>query len=144
MYKLSFPDVLQDKVVSTFFRPFQNPVNGYVSHLQSKLFNSFMGRIAALFSLLDVSSWLHDESAVSTSLEIAACDQQRILISNTRKAFTWTYNSQHALSAFLEYLDVQWAKIVLQWDPSQGGTLQSRCGTVVQSSCAGKSRLIDR
>ena len=84
------------------------------------------------------------EKQVHMELGISACDQQRILISNTKEAFTWTYNGQHALTAFLEYLDVQWLKMIAEWDPSNGGTLQSRCGTIVQSSCAGKSRLIDR
>lgn len=80
---------------------------------------------------------------ISAGLERSTCDQQRILISNTKKAFRWTYNGQHALAAFFEYLDVQWAKMIEHWDPAQG-SLQSRCGTIVQSSCAGKSRLIDR
>ena len=84
------------------------------------------------------------ENHVSTESEIPGCDQQRILIASTKEAFRWAYNGQHALTAFLEYLDVQWLKMIDEWDPSNGGTLQSRCGTIVQSSCAGKSRLIDR
>ena len=97
--------------------------------------------LSALLATIDKTQ---TGTAISTGIKISACDQQRILISNTKKAFLWTYNGEHALAAFLEYLDVQWAKMIQQWDPSQGGTLQSRCGTIVQSSCAGKSRLIDR
>ena len=81
---------------------------------------------------------------ISVGSETSTCDQQRVLISKTKEAFAWTYNGQHALTAFLEYLDVQWLKMIEEWDPSNGGTLQSRCGTIVQSSCAGKSRLMDR
>jgi hypothetical protein len=83
------------------------------------------------------------ENQISIAAEVPVCDQQRILISNTKEAFKWTYSSQHALTAFLEYLDIQWLKMIDQWDPSNGGTLQSRCGTIIQSSCAGKSRLIN-
>jgi hypothetical protein len=78
-----------------------------------------------------------------TDSESFANDMQRILVENTEKAFTWHYNGEHARAAFLEYLDVQWLKMKAEWDPKQG-TLQSRCGTIIQSSCAGKSRLVAR
>lgn len=78
-----------------------------------------------------------------SDLEAFANDMQRILVENTERAFTWSYKGEHARSAFLEYLDVQWLKMKAEWDPNQG-TLQSRCSTIIQSSCAGKSRLVDR
>ena len=81
--------------------------------------------------------------ANSSRSEIPAYDQRRILVTNTEKAFTWHYNGEHARTAFLEYLDIQWLKMLEEWHPLQG-TLQSRCGTIIQSSCAGKSRLVDR
>lgn len=54
-------------------------------------------------------------------------------------AFDWPYKGQ-ALDAFIEYLDIQW--VLMQKRTIQGVSLQSRCGTIVQSSCAGKSRLM--
>src|SRR5438477_7461746 len=78
-----------------------------------------------------------------TGSEAFANDMQRILVENTEMAFTWRYEGDHARAAFLEYLGVQWLQMKAEWDPNQG-TLQSRCGTIIQSSCAGKSRLVDR
>lgn len=66
--------------------------------------------------------------------------QPRILISSA-DAFAWPYNGQQALLAFIEYLDVQWVNMREHYCKSRG-TLQSRCGTITQSSCAGKSRLV--
>ena len=66
--------------------------------------------------------------------------QPRILISSA-DAFDWPYDGQQALLAFIEYLDVQWVNMREHYSPSKG-TLQSRCGTITQSSCAGKSRLV--
>jgi hypothetical protein len=67
----------------------------------------------------------------------------RILVENTERAFSWHYNGEHALTAFRDYLDVQWLKMREEC-PGDRGTRQSRCGTIIQSSCAGKSRLADR
>lgn len=106
-----------------------------------------MGKSDCLSYLMDAFAAVDNApigNPASTESEVPVCDQQRILVSNTKKAFTWTYNGEHALTAFLEYLDVQWLKMIDEWDPSNGGTLQSRCGSIIQSSCAGKSRLIDR
>lgn len=66
--------------------------------------------------------------------------QPRILITSA-DAFDWPYDGQQSLLAFIEYLDVQWVNMREHYDHSKG-TLQSRCGTITQSSCAGKSRLV--
>jgi hypothetical protein len=63
----------------------------------------------------------------------------RVRGAHPEKAFHWPYKGQ-ALDAFIEYLDIQW--ILMQKRSRQGESLQSRCGTIVQSSCAGKSRLV--
>jgi hypothetical protein len=63
----------------------------------------------------------------------------RVRGAHPEKAFYWPYKGQ-ALDAFIEYLDIQW--ILMQKRSRQGESLQSRCGTIVQSSCAGKSRLV--
>lgn len=66
--------------------------------------------------------------------------QTRILISSV-DAFDWPYDGQQALAAFIEYLDVQWVNMREHYNDSKG-TLQSRCGTIIQSSYTGKSRLV--
>lgn len=66
--------------------------------------------------------------------------QTRILISSV-DAFDWPYDGQQALLAFIEYLDVQWVNMREHYNDSKG-TLQSRCGTIIQSSYTGKSRLV--
>lgn len=70
-------------------------------------------------------------------------DHQRVLVLYTREAFSSPYEPTHAMTAFLEYLDVQWLSMIKAWVPNEG-TRQSRGGTIVQSSCAGKSRLVER
>lgn len=69
-------------------------------------------------------------------------DNLRVRGPHSDKAFSWPYDGAHALTAFIEYLDLQWIRILREQN-SVGISLQSRCGTVVQSSCAGKSRLVE-
>ena len=85
----------------------------------------------------------HKSRPTSRDVVVSEYDNQRILVLNSREAFSSPYESTHAMTAFLEYLDVQWLKMIEDWKP-QRGTLHSRCGTIVQSSCAGKSRLVER
>lgn len=68
--------------------------------------------------------------------------QTRILITS-EDAFDCPYYPQQALAAFIEYLDVQWVNMRQHHSDSTGGTCQSRCGTITQSSCTGKSRLMN-
>jgi hypothetical protein len=93
-------------------------------------------------SLDQIDSSAPEEMLIET--DTFAPSEHRILVNHTERAFAWDYRGEHALPAFLEYLDVQWLTMIELWDPSHGGTLLSRCGTIVQSSCAGKSRLVDR
>ena len=96
-----------------------------------------------LLSVLTSAESMPTNTEGCNDSEVFANDMQRILVENTQRAFTWSYKGEHAREAFLEYLDVQWLKIKHEWDPNHG-TLQSRCGTIIQSSCSGKSRLVDR
>ena len=79
----------------------------------------------------------------STDHVVFEYDHQRVLVLYTREAFSSPYEFTHTMTAFLEYLDVQWLKMIEDWEPKEG-TRQSRGGTIVQSSCAGKSRLVER
>jgi hypothetical protein len=68
--------------------------------------------------------------------------EQRDLLTAWEVAFREPYKGG-ALNSFLNALDIQWSKMVEHWDEILG-TSQSRCMTIVQSSCAGKSRLVHR
>ena len=81
-----------------------------------------------------------ERDARATSRQNSDDPQSRILISSV-DALDWPYDGQQALLAFIEYLDVQWVNMREHYNDSKG-TLQSRCGTITQSSCAGKSRLV--
>jgi hypothetical protein len=63
-----------------------------------------------------------------------------VLLSKFESAFECDYHGENALKAFLEYLDRRWLTLVSVAD----GTTRadSYCGTIVQSSCSGKSRLV--
>lgn len=71
----------------------------------------------------------------------------RILV-NCREAFDWPYEDKQALRAFEEYLDIQWLEMCRLYDPmrsgTQFGTRLSRCCSIIQSSCTGKSRLMQQ
>lgn len=61
-----------------------------------------------------------------------------------KKAFNWPYLDTHTLEAFEEYLDVQWLEMCKLYQPTKDkftGTKLSRVGSIIQSSCTGKSRL---
>lgn len=70
-------------------------------------------------------------------------DPQVRILATSEQAFDCQYDPQQALSAFIEYLDVQWVNMREHHCDSTGGTSQSRCGTITQSSCTGKSRLMN-
>jgi len=64
-----------------------------------------------------------------------------ILLSNFESAFEFEYSGENGLKAFIEYLDRRWLTLV---SVSDGTTrADSYCGTIVQSSCSGKSRLVE-
>jgi hypothetical protein len=65
--------------------------------------------------------------------------ERQELLSGFDKAFDVPYR-RHALSAFIEFLDLQWLN--MKDDFKQRGTPHSPCATIVQSSCTGKSRLV--
>ena len=99
--------------------------------------------LTRLFDVLASAQKGPTSAEISSGSQTSSYNEERILVRNTEKAFTWRYNGEHAQRAFFEYLDIQWLKMIEEWDNTQG-TLQSRCGTIIQSSCAGKSRLVDR
>jgi hypothetical protein len=74
--------------------------------------------------------------------KLALGQERKDLLTNWEEPFRQPYKSR-SLNTFLEFLDVQWGKMVEDWDSTEG-TRQSLCMTIVQSSCAGKSRLVDR
>jgi hypothetical protein len=49
---------------------------------------------------------------------------------------------ERALENFLHYLDVLWGQRRANWKPCALPTKSSYCASIVQSSCAGKSRLV--
>jgi hypothetical protein len=64
--------------------------------------------------------------------------------SDTEQAFDFRYD-RHALEAFEEYLDIQWLEMCRLFHPVRDrreGTRLSRCSSIIQSSCTGKSRLV--
>jgi hypothetical protein len=64
------------------------------------------------------------------------------LLSEWDVAFKQPYKNR-AFDSFLEYLDIQWAKVCKSW-AIKDDTMHSFCATIIQSSCAGKSRLVQR
>jgi hypothetical protein len=73
-------------------------------------------------------------------------DGRQVLLSNFNLAFQVDYKqrSKHgALNAFLDFLDVHWSGAWERWKPNKCQS-QSLCGTIAQSSCTGKSRLVER
>ena len=67
--------------------------------------------------------------------------QRPVLMSDFENAFKYEYCSERAIKAFEEYLDRRWLTLV---SVSDGTTrADSYCGTIVQSSCSGKSRLVE-
>jgi len=65
---------------------------------------------------------------------------RHMLLVGFDKAFNYRYTEGQAKVAFLNYLDIQGASMATL---SLGKTTrQSYCGTIVQSSCTGKSRLV--
>jgi hypothetical protein len=64
--------------------------------------------------------------------------------SDTEQAFDFRYD-RHSLEAFEEYLDIQWLEMCRLFHPIRGrqeGTELSRCSSIIQSGCTGKSRLV--
>lgn len=61
-----------------------------------------------------------------------------VILSNFEDAFKFEYNDSNAMKAFLEYLDRRWLTMYY----GAPDISNSYCGTIVQSSCTGKSRLI--
>lgn len=61
-----------------------------------------------------------------------------VILSDFEEAFKTPYYDSHAMAAFSEYLDRRWLTMV--YGPSD--VPNSYCGTIVQSSCTGKSRLV--
>ena len=55
----------------------------------------------------------------STNHVVSEYDHQRILVLNTREAFSSPYESAHAMTAFLEYLGIQWLKMIEDWEPRE-------------------------
>jgi hypothetical protein len=73
-------------------------------------------------------------------------DRRQVLLSNFDLAFQQPYKVREghgALNTLVNFLDVQWAAAWEMWDPKLKRS-QSICGSIVQSSCTGKSRLIER
>jgi hypothetical protein len=64
------------------------------------------------------------------------------LISRFDDAFAHPYRS-HALDSFISYLDILWLNMQDGFDQVKGSK-QSFCTAIVQSSCTGKSRLVER
>jgi hypothetical protein len=79
----------------------------------------------------------------SSDSELVFGREQKDLLTDWDVAFSQPKYKGRALKSFLEFLDIQWGKMVELWEEGEG-TNQSLCGTIVQSSCAGKSRLVDK
>src|SRR5437762_9095896 len=56
----------------------------------------------------------------STDHVIFEYDHQRVLVLYTREASSSPYESTYTMTAFLEYLDVQWLKMIEDWEPKEG------------------------
>jgi hypothetical protein len=98
-------------------------------------FSDFYG----LFRNLD----LYEEShSILLPRDYHSISERRQLISGVQEAFAHPYQ-RHALDSFIRYLDIQWVNMCQGFDEVKG-TTQSFCGTIVQSSCTGKSRLVQR
>ena len=72
-------------------------------------------------------------------------DPQYRTLDGCAEAFEYNPYDEHALEAFEEYLDVQWLEMCRLFDPLRDkleGSRLSCCSSIVQSSCTGKSRLI--
>ena len=99
--------------------------------------------LTRLFDVLASTQNPPRNTEISSGSQTSSYNEEWILVRNTETAFTRHYNGEHVQRAFFEYLDIQWLNMIEEWDDTQG-TLQSRCGTIIQSSCAGKSRLVDK
>jgi hypothetical protein len=104
--------------------------------------DSFEELCGVLQDALATGSPKNQSRTVESPTEDALGLQTRLHGTNALAAFEWKYDNNHALSAFREYLDIQWSEINQKWVKGKS-TSQSRCGTIVQSSCTGKSRLVE-
>jgi hypothetical protein len=68
--------------------------------------------------------------------------QRPVLMSDFENAFKYEYRNERAIKAFEEYLDRRWLTMSSGVDDDLRE--DSYCGTIVQSSCSGKSRLVDQ
>ena len=67
-------------------------------------------------------------------------DLRQDLLAKFDFAFQHEYKGR-ALGAFIQFLDLQW---ISAWTCLEEKKSQSICGTIAQSSCTGKSRLVER
>jgi len=124
---------LSDSSISTVCSNFLTAVKG----------NDLTASVDALRTCFDSQSMRQARLAGSES-DSSEDLQQRVLGSGCKDAFNYPYEHQ-PLEAFEEYLDIQWLEMCRLFDsaPNDGeGTRHSRCGSIIQSSCTGKSRLI--
>lgn len=114
--------------------------NEIVVAVENNAFHSFF---SSLDSFLKYSGFVHVETLRDES--IYAEDSQNRDPMNCKKAFNWPHQDRQALEAFEEYLDVQWLqmyRLYLSAKSKPGRERLSRVGLMIQSSCAGKSRLV--
>lgn len=90
-------------------------------------------RFEELFSALADSEDAGARTAVLDTLQPPA-------LAGFDKAFNCSYTHHRARDAFLDYLDV-WSALRVKFSLLEKEPKYSYCGTIVQSSCAGKSRL---
>lgn len=125
---------LPDLTVATVARKFITAVDN----------NDFPSFIEALCSDFGAQSMLLDGPNGRQS-DTSEDPQHRVEgPSDTEQAFDFRYD-RHALETFEEYLDIQWLEMCRLFHPIRGrqeGTELSRCSSIIQSSCTGKSRLI--
>jgi hypothetical protein len=100
-------------------------------------------------SIKEFFAALVDTDNIRTEMEVPHGDnipslnhEGSVLLPNVKNAFHHTYH-ERVRDSFLEYLDVQWGEMVAGYLSDPRGTLVSLCGSIVQSSCTGKSRLVE-
>ena len=104
--------------------------------------DSFQSFFQALSSTLAPSVFVEEDNGGDDS--DCSLDPQNRVLMNFKEAFNWPFQDGQSLEAFEEYLDVQWLEMCRLYQPAKNkwtGTRLSRVGSIIQSSCTGKSRL---
>jgi hypothetical protein len=105
--------------------------------------------VAAIDSPVNVESLVrsvhgyHEELCLDVMMEDVRSEgpeTQGLVPGGWETAWDTKYEDR-ALENFLDYLDVLWGQRRENWDNGKP-TANSFCGSIVQSSCAGKSRLV--